>query len=80
MIVTSVYSAAFPWRVRQRGRHVNQEYSHHGGGGGIGYFRPDWDYDPFYSWILGAQINRPEYGGGASSRWARWDVVGKVQL
>lgn len=41
---------------------------------------PDWDYDPYYSWILGAQLNRPEYGGTNSSRWARWDLATMVQL
>ena len=42
---------------------------------------PDWDYDPYYSWILGAQLNRPEeYGGNNSARWARWDMATQVQL
>jgi hypothetical protein len=41
---------------------------------------PDWDYEPYYSWILGAQLNRPEYGGSNSSRWARWDMASQVQL
>ena len=51
------------------------------GGGQDWTYDSEWDYDRVYSWMLGAELNRPWYSeGGRAQRYALWSMAKSVVL